>query len=152
MATANIFDANKARWRDSAGCEFINAMAGGGALAAGDLVIHDASLTTAAITAVKASSTTAKDGTIVGVCTETIASGSYGTIQVYGYNATVKIDGTTTAVAIGDQVAGGVVAKKAAKFEAVTVLPANGGARLGICEETVATGSDTTFAVFIDPR
>jgi len=152
MAEADIFDENKGRFTDSAGSEFVNARAGSGGLAAGDVVTFNSTLSTASIYQVLNTSTTAEDQSVVGVCTETIASGSYGKIQTFGHNTTVKIDGTTTSVAIGDNICQSVTAAKAQKFEAITVSPANGGARLGICMATVASGSDTTFACFIDPR
>ena len=124
------------------------AMASGGALANGDCVIFDATLSTSSSYRVLASSTVEGDTRIVGVTTDTIASAAFGEIQIYGHHAAVKIDGTTTSVAIGDAIAGGAVAKKAAKLEVVTA----GVRALGICMATVATGSDETFAVFIDPR
>jgi len=151
MSSANIFDENKARWTDADGSVFINALTNLSALAAGDWVLLDAANTSATVDAVKVSTTTAGE-MAVGVAIETIASGAYGTIQVYGHNTTVKVDGTTTSVAVGDNLQTGVIANKAAKFEAVTVKPSNGGGPVGVCLATVASGSDTTFAVFIDPR
>lgn len=149
---ASIYDEKTGRYRDSDGTEYILAKMTGGAAADGDLVIRDADNTTATQESVKASSTTAQDTTIVGVAKETIASGSVGKIHVYGYKAVVKIDGTTTSVAIGDTIAGGIVAKKASKLEYANISATLGGARLGICLATVATGSDETFAAIIDPR
>jgi len=132
--------------------EFKTAMASGGALASGDLVMFDPTLSTATSYRVLASSTTAQDARIIGVATETIASASFGEIQIYGHNTTVKVDGTTTSVAIGDQIAGGIVAKKASKLEYANRSATLGGISLGTCMATVASGSDETFACFIDPR
>jgi len=132
--------------------EFKTAMASGGALANGDLVMFDPTLSTATSYRVLASSTTAQDARIIGVATETIASAAFGEIQIYGHHTAVKVDGTTTSVAIGDQIAGGIVAKKASKLEYANRSATLGGISLGTCMATVACGSDTTFACFIDPR
>jgi len=132
--------------------EFKTAMASGGALANGDLVMFDPTLSTATSYRVLASSTTAQDARIIGVATETIASAAFGEIQIYGHHTAVKVDGTTTSVAIGDQIAGGIVAKKASKLEYANRSATLGGISLGTCMATVASGSDTTFACFIDPR
>ena len=148
---ANIYQEKTGRYRDDDGTEYILALTNLGALANGDCVILDAANTTATQQAVKASTTTSGES-VVGVATETIASGSVGKIQTYGYHSAVKIDGTTTSVAIGDNLQSGVIAKKVDKFEAVTVDPSNGGGLMGVCLETVAQGSDETFAVFIDTR
>ena len=152
MGSPNIFNENKGSWQEPTGSRFVHARAGSGGVAAGDVVTFDATLSTASIFQVLNTSTTAEDQSVVGVATEAIASSAYGTIQIYGHNTTVKVDGTTTSVAIGDNICQSVTAAKAQKFEAITVSPANGGARLGICMATVASGSDTTFACFIDPR
>jgi len=149
---ADIYDAESLTTvPDSDGARYILALTNLSALANGDCVILDAANTTATQQAVKVSTTTAGE-MVVGVATETITSGSVGKVQVYGYHSAVKVDGTTTSVAIGDNLQTGVIANKVAKFEAVTVKPSNGGGPMGTCLATVASGSDTTFAVFIDPR
>jgi len=152
MSSANIFNANLEVRQDENGAVFRTVQATGGALAAGDVVIFEATLSSATNFAVKASSTTEQDPTTIGVCTETIASAAYGEVQIYGYNATVKVDGTTTSVAIEDVIASGLIAKKAAKQEYENRDSSLGGMALGYCMATVASGSDTTFACFIDPR
>lgn len=122
------------------------AMASGAALANGDVVVFDSALSTPTSIRVKGS-TTADDQAIFGVAAATIASAAYGLIQVYGLHTGVKIDGTTTAVVIGNQIAVGTITKKANVFK----NSASGG-RLGISLSTVTTGSDSTYTVFIDPR
>lgn len=69
------------------------------ALAAGDVVVYD--LTAADGYSVKLS-TTLSTGVAAGVVTEAIAVGEYGRIVVYGVYNSVKVDGGTTDVAIGD--------------------------------------------------
>ena len=145
--TTSIHSVDKGRYSDPDGGQYIWAKATGSALANGDVVILDATNTTNALWAVKRT-TTADDTTVVGVCLETVTSGSFGKIQVYGTHSAVKIDGTTTSVAIEDRIAAGTVTAKANLMKATTVV----GGMLGTSLATVTTGSDSTYLVFIDPR
>lgn len=148
MSGAHIFSENAPITKtDQNGDTLKWCLANAGALANGDVVIYDNAFTTNARVAVK-TSTTADDFLVAGVATDTVASGAYGWVQVAGVRTGVKIDGTTTAIVIGDRLATGTVAGKANKMKTTTVV----GGCLGISLSTVTTGSDSTYTVLIDPR
>lgn len=106
------------------------------ALAEGDVVIYD---TTAAdgVTVIKA--TTLGVGFAAGVVTEDIVAGSYGRIVVYGVT-TVKVDGGTTDVAVGDLL---VVASGARAAAGTAESPARVG--VALAAHTTGTGTASVF-------
>jgi len=147
MSEAAIYSENKQRYSDQEGNEFLRARAFGSVLANGDVVIYATADTSTSRFSVTRT-TSADNFLVAGVAAEAITSGSYGMIQIAGVHSAVKIDGTTTAVTIGDRLATGTVTAKANLMKTTTVV----GGCLGVSLAIVTGGSDSTYSVLIDPR
>jgi len=107
----------------------------GGALNYGETVIYDSG----DVDGYDVKSNAGADQVAVaGVMAETVASGSYGLVQIAGTHSAVEANGNSTNIAPGDQLSTGSVATKADK-----VKSAAPGGILGISLDTSTTANDT---------
>jgi len=118
---------------------YMTLKASGSALNYGETVIWD----TADVTGLSVKKNAGADQVAVaGVMAETVASGSFGKVQVSGFHAAVAANGNSTNIAPGDQLSTGSVAAKADK-----VKSAAPGGILGVSLDTSTTANDTIAAV-----